>query len=216
MVRRFSYLAALSVVIGSGAVSGLWTGRWSAMDRLAPRAARLKQIPLTIGDWQGQPSGLDARMVARAELAGYLMRRYENPRGEVVTALLVVGRPGPIAVHTPEVCYGGAGYEPSTPKSKCFIDGNSSTRSEELWLVDLVKQATTAPECLRILYGWTADGSWTASEQPRLDFAGVPALYKLYIVRATPGADGPVQNDPGVQFARQFLSVVRKSVFQTP
>lgn len=215
MLRTFSYLAALAVVIGAGAVSGLWTDRWSARDRLTLQVARLNQVPLTIGDWQGQALTLDPHMITRAEIAGYLMRRYENPRGDVVTVLLVAGRPGPISVHTPEVCYGGAGYEPSAPKGKCLIDRDASG-SEEFWLADFVKQATTAPEHLRILYGWTPDGSWSASEQPRLDFASVPALYKLYIVRATFAADEPVQDDPGAQFARQFLPVVRASVFQTP
>jgi hypothetical protein len=202
-------------MIASGAVSGLWTGRWSVGGSLTPQVARLSLVPLKIGDWQGRTLTLDPRMVTRAEIAGYLMRRYEDSKGGAVTVLLVAGRPGPIAVHTPEVCYGGAGYEPSAPKVSCLIDPDQASRPDRFWLADFIKSATTAPEHLRILYAWTADGSWTASGHPRLDFASVPALYKLYIVRETFTVDEPVENDPGIRFARQFLPAIRKAVFQT-
>ena len=50
----------------------------------------------------------EAYEAAAAELEGWLARRYLHRRtGVVVHVLLLCGRPGPLSVHTPEVCYYG-------------------------------------------------------------------------------------------------------------
>ena len=34
------------------------------------------------------------------------------------TALILCGRPGPVSIHTPDVCYRGLGYEPTGSPSR--------------------------------------------------------------------------------------------------
>ena len=63
-----------------------------------------------IGDWQGTSFELSAKDQATAA-SFCLARRYSNPtNGATVSVLLLGGVPAKISVHTPDVCYSGAGY----------------------------------------------------------------------------------------------------------
>src|SRR5437016_5872335 len=111
MMRILPILTALALIVAFGCAEGEWTNRWSSSDATEKAAARLSDIPATIGAWDGHDTPLDPRQVAQAEMAGYLMRRYvHRPTGEAVSVLLVCGRPGPTSVHTPEICFPASGY----------------------------------------------------------------------------------------------------------
>src|SRR4051794_25685739 len=97
MSRCVPLLTVLTVVVLSGIVHGLWTDRWVPGEEPERAAARLADVPLTLGDWDGRAGQLDARHVEVAELSGYLLREYVHRRtGNVVSVLLVCGRPGPV------------------------------------------------------------------------------------------------------------------------
>src|SRR4051794_41847552 len=54
---------------------------------------------------------MDARHLDAVGVVGHLSRRYVNRRtGDAVLVLLLCGKPGDVAVHTPDVCYEAAGY----------------------------------------------------------------------------------------------------------
>src|SRR5207248_5234060 len=138
-------------VATSGVVHGVWTNRWSAPEALGRATARMAELPTALGEWDGQAGELDARQLAVADVSGHLLRRYVNRRsGAVVTVLLLCGRPGPVSVHRPEVCYGNQGYELAGPRSKYEAPGEGG----ELWACRFQKYRAGVPEYLRILYGW--------------------------------------------------------------
>lgn len=214
MSRFLLPLAALALIISSGVVSGLWTGRWSTSRELEARVAELGRVPMTIGDWQGQAQTIDPRTLEAGEISGYLLRRYENRRdGRVVSVLLVCGRPGPISVHTPEVCYSGSGYQPAAPAVRRSVEAGMAARPDEFWALELGKPGPVLPDRLRILYSWNAGGGWTASGQPRLEFAGSPVLDKLYVVHRLTEAVGGDRDETEVEFAKQLLPELRKCLF---
>ncbi len=168
-----------------GIAEGLWTNRWFASAELEQATARLDRIPRVVGDWEGTDQVLDDRTIAVAELSGYVMRRYVNRRtGAAVSMLLVCGRPGPTAQHTPEVCYVGAGFTPKkNPLTRAFPLPPLARRGRrDFWLAHYNKGGPT-PESLRIYWAWNATGAWEASARPRFDFAYRASLYKLYVVR---------------------------------
>ena len=75
------------------------------------RPARAGRPP-TVGDWEGRPLEVEPRELAAAGVIGGVLRRYVNRQdGRAVTVLLVCGPPGPIAVHTPDICFAGIGYD---------------------------------------------------------------------------------------------------------
>jgi len=216
-LRTFSYLAAVTIVIASAIFQGRQTGRWSTPAEFRDRMARIETVPMTIDDWDGTPLTLDTRQLRVAEIQGYFLRRYRNRRdGDVVTALLVGGRPGPIAVHTPEVCYAGAGYQASDPTSRLVLGPGRGTQPDEFRVAQLSKQESVRPEHLRIFYAWSAGGAWRPSDNPRLEFAAATALYKLYVIHETNGGGDRLAEDAGAEFTRRIIPELRKALLEGP
>lgn len=211
VTRVLPVLLALLIVIASGAVHGRWTGRWSHSRALDDAVAHLARVPKVVGDWEGRDTPIDPEELQAAGVAGHVLRRYENRRGGgVVDVFLVCGRPGPISVHQPEVCYSGAGYELVDARVPVTVEAGPS-QSDRFWRINVQKVGAVLPDRLHILYGWSTEGSWKASESARLDFAGSEALFKLYVIRA----GGETDDDQSVLFLQQFLPVLRKSLFGT-
>lgn len=203
-MRPLLALAALAIIVPTAIVQGRWSGRWSTSEAFDVRLAAMRKIPMKIGQWTGKNIEPEARTWERAGVAGGLMRRYEAPDGSVVTMMIVCGLPGPTSVHTPEVCYAGAGYEPATPRTQVAIP-RSLGPGDEFWSIDFLKQDTTTPEYLRIFHAWSTDGRWHASTNPRADFAGSRSLYKLYFVRSLPRLGVLPRADSAIAFMHQCL-----------
>src|SRR4051812_10903743 len=111
-MRTLVLAIAAAVVAADGYVHGLWTQRWQSSPELAQAVDRLDLLPSTVGDWRGTDHRkLQDREVQQAGFAGHVHQSYRRPDGAVVSVLLACGRAGPLSVHTPEVCYGGAGFQ---------------------------------------------------------------------------------------------------------
>lgn len=212
MTRLIAPLVAATIILASGLAQGVWTGRWSNSRELETSSSRLERLPMVIGDWVGRASSLDKRTLEAGEISGYVARQYKNRRdGRVVTILLVCGLPGPISVHTPEVCYAGNGFEPRGSAERRSVGKDGTSRSDEFWLLHLGKQVSVLPEALTILYSWNAGEGWQASDRPRLDFAGSRALYKLYIINHLAGDLKGDQEEAVFEFAQALLPALRES-----
>src|SRR5436190_11210209 len=106
MARSWPILLPLSLLMAFGIAEGIWTERWHQSHAAEEAGARLSSIPPAVGDWESREEQLDPRQVVKAELTGSLVRHYTNrSTGVTVTVMLVCGRPGPISVHTPDVCF---------------------------------------------------------------------------------------------------------------
>lgn len=204
----------LVVILASGLAHGLWSGRWNVSDGPERAAARLAQLPTTVGDWDGRTGTLDDREMKVAELSGAHVCEYVNRRtGSVVSTLLVCGRPGPVSVHTPEICYVGRGYETAGAHS---LYRNPSLAGSEMWVCDFHKPAAATPDRLRIFHGWSSSGTFSAPANPRLTFFREAALYKLYVIRKLVQAEEPLENDPAVDFLTVFVPQLQQSIFAAP
>ncbi|HWG42135.1 MAG TPA: exosortase-associated EpsI family protein [Gemmataceae bacterium] len=214
MSRFFSILVVFVAIGLSGFGHGLVTGRWNISEDPEQTAARLKSVPITVGDWDGQEDSLDARDVEAADITGHLVRPYVNRRtGDRVTLLLVCGRPGPVSVHTPDVCYRATGYElmeqPAHYTSPTLPDA-------EFWATRFQKVRAAVPEHLRIFYSWSAKGAWSAPENPRLTFFRQSVLYKLYVIRQMASGEEPLEDDPALAFLHVLMPELQKTLFSEP
>src|SRR5438309_1083097 len=154
----------LSAVLITGIVHGFWTDRWVVSEELSACVARLEKIPLDLGEWQGQE--VERVPPASGGAAGHLVRRYVHQQnGTVVTVAIVCGRPGPVAVHTPDVCYGASGYDVGAPH-RVTVPANKG----EFWTADAVKGSATGDTKLRIYWSWNDGSGWVASDNARQTF----------------------------------------------
>lgn len=210
MSRLAAILVALTTILLSGAVAGFWTGRWGSSQALREATARLDLVPVTVGDWDSQPMELDPRELALTDAEGYLQRRYiHRDTGVAVTVLILCGRPGPVCIHTPDVCYAGAGYRQTGPAKLCEI----SPGSAQFQVLDFTKVNVAAPTTLRIFLSWGYDKQWKVPTNPRMTFAAYPYLYKLYAVREAAKPGEPLEQDPAEELLQQLMPQLQEVLF---
>jgi hypothetical protein len=219
MTLRFIYPAtALIAVLASGVVHGLLTDRWQEAPEPATRAARLQMVPYMLGDWVAQDIETDAQQIG--PVAGYLHRRYLNRQSGIgVTMYMVCGRPGPVCIHTPDVCYAASGYE-ILNQERLKLPADIS--EGEFWTTKLRRTNSTEDQRLRIFWSWSDGDAWSVPENPRLEFARRSVLFKLYLIREERSSNRPgTQTDNGefsaeepcLDLLRQLLPEWRKAVF---
>ena len=204
--RNNAFLVALAMLLASGVLYHLLA---KDSDQLDPAAERIALVPLAIGDWQGHDETVDHESFAQAGAKGYWMRSYVNSRtGESILVILMCGRAGKMSVHTPEVCYRGAGYELHDQPAACAIKSDAS-----FWTAHFTKKASP-PMHLRLYWAWNAHDSWQASSSPRWQFRGAPFLYKLYVSRDISRQPGVAPgSDVTEHFMREFLPVLDRTLF---
>jgi exosortase len=212
--RALPVLAVIPLLLGAGLAEGRWTNRWAPSANLEVAATRLGDVPLQVGDWEGEALPLDPRQAARAGVRGHWLCRYvHRVTGSAVTVLLVCGPPGPVSVHTPDVCYGGAGYTTAGPPAREVLAADPGNPPPQFWSALLCKPGGPLPEGLRIRWAWAADGPWQATDRPRFAFAGSSYLYKIYVIYKTAAPEEPREDDPTEAFLRAFLPEVGRALF---
>lgn len=215
LLRLAAFATALAILVSTAIVQGEWSGRWTIGAAIERAVTKLDAIPIQVGSWSGQAFELDEQSLAIGEIAGYVARRYRHEDGREVSVMLVCGRPGPISVHTPEWCYGGAGFEAKQTPSNRALEPDSEPAGKADFATNLfMKEDAAIPEGLRIYWAWNTGMGWKAPENPRLMFAAKPFLYKLYIVT---GADGTVERageDVCEKFLLDFLPVVDEVLYR--
>lgn len=72
---------------------------------------KLSGFPLEIGQWQGVDIPLSKRTYAILGTNEVIMRKYANPKGELIGLTIVLTGSDRSTFHPPEICYIGAGVE---------------------------------------------------------------------------------------------------------
>jgi Protein of unknown function (DUF3485) len=181
-MRYLLLTLAFAAVLIPGLVHGLWTGRWGDSEQLERSAARLSAVPSAFGDWKGEDLPIDERQNARSELTRTLTRVYRNrTTGQEIVIFLGCGRPGPVSLHTPDVCYVGAGCRMTGPEQRQTFAQKSAKVESEFKTAMFVKPTPVGEQSIQVYWSWTADGAWHTPDAPRLSFGREPALYKLYV-----------------------------------
>jgi hypothetical protein len=213
VLRKSSYLAGIAtllvITVLSGLVHGVLDGRWAVGSDPAVAAARLPELPEKVGPWtlvgEQDLSPAAARVL---QCYGYQVREYWNPvTGDRVNVAILFGPRGPIAVHTPEICYSSIGTTLLGDRvvKSLEIDG----QSEQFWSVQFANDGDPAA-AIEVWYGWSDGGPWLAAEQPR--FWLTDRLYKIQIA----GKAGVAGAPPALEdFMAHFLLSVREAIRPT-
>jgi hypothetical protein len=199
-----------ALVIGAGVVQGLQSDRWRRSSDVDQAVQRLQKVPTSLGDWQGEPQAIEEEDLRRAGIQGHAYYRYRNAvTGDVVNMLIVCGRPGPISVHTPDVCYSGAGYEATGKQftKEVPVEGD---RTISVWGLRFKAPTTAGASQIEVDWAWNAGNGWVAADVARWKFSGQKALYKLYVVRTLPALAADKKKDPSVSFLQTFLPELEK------
>ena len=214
MSKPLAFALALTLLLAGGLLHGLYAERWVESDELRQAVERVAAAPHKVGDWTGKDLEADPVEFERAGARGYWMRAYTNHRtGASVLVILMTGRAGKMAVHTPEVCYRGAGYDLLGAPAAYPVRTDLAEPLGTFWTARFGKKAGVATD-LRLFWAWAGPETWTAADNPRWQFRGAPFLYKLYVSHDGAGPAGArLDADPGTDFLRQFLPELNGQLF---
>jgi hypothetical protein len=196
--RRAVIASLLALTLLSGVVHGYLDGRWTTKESRSVQGDALQQLPSTVGEWtlldeQDLPDS--AQRLLRCY--GSVVRVYQhNETGVMVNVAVLYGPRGPIAVHTPEVCYSSVGTKQTRQRrAETFV---TDDQRHQLWSVEFSRD--DAPDAsLAVFYGWSDGGAFVAADSPR--FWLTDDLYKIQLA-------GPVTGsafDPCHSFLEAFL-----------
>ena len=204
--RRWLALAlAVLIILTGGVLYGNYVQRWSPPAELSAAASQLAKLPREIGSWKAvEDIPIDESALAMLECAGYVHRSYVNQNsGQSVQFVIIVGRPGPIAVHTPEICFSSRAYAVKNERSEITVD-TSPNEQHSFWKIDFAPRNGFA-QSLRVYYAWSPNRVWKAARSPRFEFAGLPLLYKIQLATYISPLQGDEGPDPGQQFLEELL-----------
>ncbi|MCI0641936.1 MAG: EpsI family protein [Gemmataceae bacterium] len=212
MNRFLPVLVVAVLIVLSGVVHGLWTDRWIVSQELENAAKRLESFVPELDDWQSQPLELDPRQKEQGGVISCMLRRFENRRnGKAIVVLMTCGRPGPMSVHTPEVCYVGAGYRMADPTRR-KLASNGSPKATEFWTAKFTKGHGVEDTRLRLYWCWRGAERWDAPENPRVAFAGQPFLYKLYVIQDLVSSDEAMDDEHCREFIARLVPELERGL----
>ena len=201
-----AFCAALGLTLVGGALYGNYSHRWGPPADLVAAGAMVEQLPSRIGPWQSvEDLTMSKSALEMLECAGYVNRRYQHEStGQVVSVAVIVGPPGPTAVHTPEVCYNSRAYEQESERQLIEFTAADGT-AHSFWSVDFNTRNVLA-DGLRVYYAWGLGDKWEASEAPRYQFAAKPGLYKIQLAATVPPGVANGSSDPGAEFLKEIVN----------
>ncbi len=208
--RHSALIGCMVLILVSGIGHGYLSGRWTQAATKQNISETLSNLPTRCGDWQMQSKNeLDQQTQRILECYGSMVREYVNEfTGKTVNVFVVSGPRGPIAVHTPEVCYSSSGSEPAGTREAVQITNGDET--DTLWKVQFQTPGEKQPIDFEVWYGWSDGGCWQAANFPRAWLTD--SLYKIQA--AGPPAASGEEISPVEDFLQQFLPVLNQAALK--
>src|SRR4051812_10653770 len=99
--RWLALMTAVLITLTGGILHGKYSQRWRAPAELSAAATQLEKFPREIGRWKVvEDLPIKESALQMLECSGYISRRYINQdSGQSIVLAVIVGPPGPIAVH---------------------------------------------------------------------------------------------------------------------
>ncbi len=185
---------------------------------------RLNLIPERIGAWKSEARTISDHEQRAASIHGYVRRNYQNEdSGYRVGMTLLCGPSGPMAVHPPTACFEGVGYvSVAGPVPTSFSRRSSQPEPTASRLPDVLNKSTfrqhdsAISQTIRVFWGWSTHGNWSAPHRPRIEFRGTPWLYKLYVTDQTATSQRVATIPQAETFLQDALPVLRRHLSTPP
>jgi hypothetical protein len=221
-----SLTAVVALTLIGGVLQGRIRNRWGPSEAMLAAAQKLNDVPHDFGGpdkkrWQLQSSKtMDQDTIEMLECTGYLVRTYVNRRtGETVSVFVIVGPAGPIAVHTPEICYSSRNYQSRETRQRVAITdgapgghplvGPGQGQEDQFWALSF-KSKSVQENVLRVCYAWSTGNRWSAPNDARYAFAGWPYLYKIQVSSSLPAWGDLKTSDTCREFLKDFAPMIRQ------
>ncbi len=198
--RRPALAVCMILILGGGLCHGYLEGRWTKLVTSGDAPDPLVNLPVSCGNWELlKERDLEDSAQRILQCDSSVVRDYVNPAtGAQVTVFVAQGPRGPMAVHTPEVCYNSDGIQKMAERVSVKIKTGDGENS--FWKVRFKKQTQGAP-ALEVWYGWSNGNRWQAAKHPRFWFTD--SLYKIQV--AGPPSKPADKQSPIKDFMESFV-----------
>jgi hypothetical protein len=209
MWRRLSIVVSAVALVAGGVIQGHINSRWQSGHELMSAFPTIETLPTTIGNWEGQDFDFPEDQLRTADVLGCLSRRYVNRvDGTTINLLLFWGRPGPIALHPPTVCFPSSGLHLDALPVRTVV--HSEGIAAEFLFGVFSKLEGGVPVRLHTYWTWSGRkrhgrNGWLVPDNPRMAFAREPYLFKMYVTHAIQGARRSSDEDACVDFIQLVL-----------
>jgi hypothetical protein len=201
------FLVLLSATLVVGFVHGRITDRWGVRPDAQRAAIQLSpELPSECGSWtMRKQQELPPEVVRILQKPTYINRAYVHQQtGDEINVFVLVGHPGPVAVHSPEVCYSSRDYTASGNRERTTVK-LSTGQAHDFWKLPLKPNGNFQGDPIEVYYAWSTGSKWEAAERPRFGYGGLPHLYKLQLSVETTSASKVKGFDAGQDFLANFL-----------
>jgi len=236
MKHYIHILIAFPLLAGATLWQGISSDRWGIGDDVLEAAARLKDIPLTIETrddsgnnqtWKATELKISKRQLKIAEAKGYVFRKYVRSNPSVsksqygdswVKVIVLCGRPGPIALHSPTICFPGTGLKKLNDVKNIIVRSpNRSELGEFHWCEFAVEEDKNVRR-FPTMWTWSTDDSFEVPENPRRSFASRSYLYRIYVIRERIVPPDETEeysiedDDLSIRFLQAFIPELKKAL----
>lgn len=222
MVRQLPIILGVVLILLFTAAHASISGRFEDSDISEEQFAELlKNVPKTIGDWQGTNQDVAEDVKETAGARGYVSREYVNQlTGDRVNIWLIVGHSRDIMRHTPDICYPSSGFRMRAPENARVPFDIAGHPDSTFYTNTFIKEDQNGREIKRVFWAWykpndegTVD--WEAPKIVRLRFGNARSLYKLYLTSNVQEYGETADQSPCLDFAEVFLPVVENALSTT-
>lgn len=204
---------AMTTVL-QGRKSERWPFAESRTESLQGFSARLDYIPMDVGNWKGTDEEVNQEEFAASNCDKCVSRVYRNEiTGESVSVYLVSGVSRHITIHTPDWCYVGAGFEMESEQEPFTMRCGANVKDAEFLTTTFRKEDRLGSNRLRIFWAFTDNGDWKSPRNPKPEYAGRPAMFKVYLITGAGPRMAQAANSPAVAFGEEFLPIANQILF---
>jgi hypothetical protein len=192
-------------------IEGGYMRRWGVGADLATAGRTVDELPKSIGPWEFVEFGDPLSDIAISDLGveGYTNRVYRHRgTGRTATLLLMVGKPGPLVRHPPNICYANQNNRQIGATELVSV---GSPPASEFKLLHFERESFAGRRFM-VAYSHTIDGVWRAPAVPRLLFGGEPLLYKVQVLASQGTTSGRDDLEALEDFLGQFVAAFSRQL----
>ncbi len=218
MIRQLPIVVGVAAIVALTVVQSLMSDRFISTNVTAEqRAALLKQVPMSFGEWEGKNLEVTEEVRDTAGAVGCVSRLYQNTRtGAVARLWLIVGHARDISAHTPDICYKGSGFAMRSDRSSQF----SFNDKANFFTNTFIKEDVSGRNLERVFWAWynpKPDQSveWEVHDNPRYYYGNVRALFKMYFASQMRDLNETTDESTAAKFGKDFLPVINNILLKS-
>lgn len=216
MLRYVPYALAVGLIVGLSVWQGFMTDRFVPSTDAIEMSARIENVPLDFGDWEGEDKDVDSQSLVGTNAVGPVISRiYINKNTKKrVEVWLICGKIEDMINHTPNICYPNSGFEQIGKLGR--YDYGAGDEDDYFVTASFLRDTYQGREKQYVFWAWSAaTPQWKGPDSPfkyRSVFRGNRAVYKMYFTTVITGGES-IEDCANVEFGRDFLPVVTKALY---